>query len=225
MKNYLTITAILLLALLAVGSISRCSFEQSAASSYRDLIDAYNDSLKAYRNERGQLVAQRRVVETDYQTFRALVGDSLKQLAEEVDKQTASATYWKGVSRGTVVAPTITAIDTQYIYLDGDTVDRIFYPRYYATYEDEWLLLSVEAARDSTTIDYKMRNILIQQQEWKRESWLKKPELFVTVTNLNPNTVTEEVLSFKAMPRKKRFYEKWWFWGLVGLGAGAAVAN
>lgn len=150
--------------------------------------------------------------------FNAESNKELKRLQEIVRKAgkttqsamvMASVTAASGTGKTTITGSDILAVsDTMYIY-----------PQYQYTDSCQWHVLDVTMNKDSTRFRYKVFNDYDFITRLEKQKGLFKPRVQIsTITNLNPNTHTQEIRTFQSECRCRG---RGWF--AIGIVSGAGI--
>ena len=92
-----------------------------------------------------------------------------------------------------------------------------FYPTYATEWSDEWSKGEITASKDSIFRSVQMRNEYEVTIGKKKNGLFKDREHEVTVTNLNPNTYTDELRTFTVKEKPKNIG--------IGLQIGYGVSS
>jgi hypothetical protein len=189
---------------------------------YNDLVkinESISDDLHHYRNKLNQEVTISSIIEGDYNNIKSLSkskDSTIKKLVKEIDKKTIEIIALKNSTSGTVSVPTvIEKWDT--IRIDNSVK---IYPTYTSLISTKWILANINANKDSIHFNYKITNEFEIKEQYKRKWLFGKSQSIITITNLNPNTTTQELKSIIIKPKSKQGLS----FGLgVVLGIGSIV--
>lgn len=187
---------IVVLFVLLLGFVFRSCEKSREIANYKHTIGAINDEVKKTKNKLGQNVAQRKAIEIEYKQLQDLYFANNVELAELkkiVKKDTKSATIFSGETR------VDTFIDTQIKYAKDSSLI------YCSVFNDNWVFLSIESGIDTTLFALIVKNKYQIKQESKREKWYSKKQLVTQVTNLNPYSSTDSVISYTRKEKSTRF--------------------
>lgn len=173
---------------------------------------ALNDSIRKDYDEKGRVILERMMLETDRQTLlNTQKNDSLYKELQSIVKE------HKKLLNATVLA-TQTTINN--VYPTTVTYDNDSAPVYSSSYKNKWIDYSITASKDTTKLSLVANDSLSIINEWERRKingkWKKVP--VSKVTNYSPYSATKNYYVYSTtMPRDKKF-------GLcIGPGAGAGV--
>lgn len=192
------------------------------ASKYKNMINASNDTLATYVNQKGQHVATIAALQgtvADLKHLNAGKDSALLRLQQLVDKHTASATVHGTVTGNIFNSPTEIKYDT--IKGKGDTV--LQHPTYVTRYENKWEKFRIIATPDSFDVDYKVFNEYDYQVRYNKKKWYKSRVPEIIVTNINPHTETLELKTYMVAPPKHQ--KKIVFLGGLISGIATSVAT
>jgi hypothetical protein len=171
-----------------------------------------NDSLKKTKNKLGQ----------EESKVRTLVGNNEKTLLQMESKDStiiqlqASVEDYKGklTSATSISNTTIIEGSTQTV-VKYDTINNVEYPIYESVWDEKWLIGKITATKDSVYRNisfFNKFNVVIGEE---RQKLFGKREFNVTVTNLNPNTITNDLRTFQVEAKKKPY--------VISLGVGYGI--
>lgn len=205
MKNYKY--AILAVLFSLVLFLRECQHRKKIGQ--KDLFaEALMDEMEQYRNKTGQQVSRIKALEADMAkdlTSLHIADSTVVWLQSVVSKQ-------KRVIDAMVLETETAGEESQpSVVLRRDTIvrnDTVFvFPEYRMDWNNEWSSGKVAAGQDSINVQYRLVNRFEVTHQRTR-----KDGLLLTVTNLNPYTVTNELQSFKIKESRPR-------WN-IGLQAG-----
>ena len=169
----------------------RCSNQKIEL--FKNINETMNDSLKVYKNDKGQNVSSISINEIN--RLKGLT-DSLKKEVKKL-KKLRNVTVIKTTTEKIVAGETIVEHDTVYI----DSIE-IIKPVYLTSWNNDWSKGSVKATSDSIKVNYTEYNKFRFTLQDKRGVIRKKPST-ITVVNENPNTVTTGIKSYTFKPKQK----------------------
>ena len=175
-----------------------------------------NTILTKHRNKLSQEVAEYKASQFTIQQLSAINDSNVQALRKSVS-------YWKGLVSHTAIflstSDTLKMAVHDTVYKTGDSTEhaRVF------SWNDEWLILHGLVTAKSAKVSYSLMNKLTVDYFWKRDHWWTKQYLAGSVTQANPNTVTDKVVQFTVIRPTTKWYEKWWLHFLLGAGAGGTV--
>jgi len=186
--------AVALVIALAMG-LSYYAGKKSAPGVDTKLITALQDSLRVSRDSAGKETAKRLQLESDAKSLNALIqnqngllkgkDEQIKRLMKATPK-TNDATY--------VVTDTEDSVTSAPV-----TVDTVAHEYRYLGW-DKWFQYDVTAGPEHIKLNYKTHNEFVVKHERVKNG------IETTVTNLNPNTSTKEIISYTTqIPKPKRF--------------------
>lgn len=203
--------------ILGMVSLRKCRNLEEKTTIYNHL----NDSTTYYKNKYGNEVARNTVLEaSNVNTFLAIKSkdETIKWLQKEVKDNKAkikdggsisvigTEVYFTG-SNGTIVA-----FDTKPVKI-GDTV--YYYPTYKSNSKDTtWVDYNITANKDSTHVDFKVKNKYSVVIGETRDKWYKKKYPIVEVTNKNPYDKIKTLKAFEVKDSRSN---------RLGLGIGVGV--
>jgi len=184
------------------------------------MLNANNDTLVTYVNEKGQHVATIAALQgtvADLKHLNAGKDSALLRLQQLVDKHTASATV-----HGTVTGNTFTSGTNiqKYDTIRGKNDTLTLRPTYVTNYFNKWERFKIIASPDSFHVDYKVFNEYDYQVRYNKKKWYKSRVPEIIVTNINPHTETLELKTYTVTPPKHQ--KKIVFLG--GLISGIAIS-
>ena len=188
---YLVGIAVLLLLLLRQCSISEIN-ERIA-----DNRAAITDSLKRSVNKLGQeTVSKDAIIVANKKELKELEGISKEfdNAIKEVRKTRGELQYYMSLATRTK-----TTVQPE-VYIDTTLSDRPIAEALVISYHDEWVDVRY-SMQDSLQID--ITNVYSFKQV-EKNPWFKPSSTMVEVTNLNPYTVTEELITIDVKPPIKR---------------------
>jgi opacity protein-like surface antigen len=192
-KSKREIISLMLMAYIIMSLMAKCQ-----SDNYRDNMESFLlDSLHKTTNKLGQEISSRKVLKESYSDLKRQArssNDEIKRLKSIVDKKTQTAVIIKNHT----IIKEIAKTDTIY-------KDVLGWPIYKTDKKDRWKEYSIVSGRDSTTLNIKLLNEYEIKHQWK------KSHLELTVKNLNPNTYTDNIISYTVQERKKK----------IGLGVQA----
>lgn len=125
MKKYWREVLILILLIVAVTSIRKCSINKDDI----ELLSLKPDAVIHYKNKNGEILSQIKTVELTNRQLKKY-GDQLEIDNKELKKQIGSLTnlvgYWKVRAQSTG-AIQVKGIDTTFVYIDRPVVGKKFY--------------------------------------------------------------------------------------------------
>ncbi len=175
------------------------------------------DSLIFIRNKLNQQTAQIGVLRGDITDLRSGIAsdkETIKRLQIQAGKQ-----------RGGLVSATavnITTIDTakgRTTIIKRDTVKDYIYPTYQAMLSKPWATYDMTMNADSAWLTSQTDNKIDLVQRYKRAGFLKKNQLVIEATNLNPDTGVTEMSSFHIKEKKRHIVAK----VIIGILAGLII--
>ena len=189
-------SVIILLLLCLLFSINRCSKKSVEVDNITNILEATNDTLITYRNEKGQLVSKIQVIEMQSEKDFA----SLNFKDEEIVKlQSLVKSYEKKIKDGTgtyIVIEGETKYDTSYIEVIVDPLSLQI------NVENEWI--KCMASREDSIVDFSLSVRNEYELVLGEDKKLKK--LYAEVTNLNPYSSTSMMRVYQSNTiKKKRF--------------------
>ncbi len=187
-----------------------------------EYISGLADTLEVSRNKLGQQTATIKSLEFENDKYftKIQTNDStikwLQNVVKDYKGKLLSATVGSTTTIVSGSSETIYVNDTDVVYI-GDTV--YVYPIYKSTFSNRWEQGFIQASKDSIHYDFKVSNKFELTLGEVRNKWFKPKEMEVSILNLNPNTVTNELRSFNIKQTPKR-------WGLgVGAGYGLGLSS
>lgn len=241
-KNWQTVVIVILTTVLLVGG---CSYNQRVDSYETKLKikdDQLSDSIMVYKSRTGELRYQKQTLQTDIGNLEdnldalGIDNDKLKdqigRLKNLNSRLTADIeTYKKIILSDTIDESNITVQDGEFKF-EGTT-----------NWSNEFIstvgkyTITGKYYNDSSTVSFS--NIVFNEEleylysvgfttitYWKRDSKLKfwQPKTLVTDIELtDPNATVTNMRSIEIKEPPKKFYEKPWFWLVVGGITGYAV--
>lgn len=203
MKEYIKwVGGALLLSLIIIG-ISTCNEYQAQYEEQSNLITAFQDSVKYYKEKDGKHSAEIALLEGSKENLLKIIGKSDVQLAKLIKK---------GASSGTVFTQT-TKFDTV-VLVKRDTVDGRF--EYSNSIRNGWFELDIQVKDDSLKTFLQTRDSLSVSFQKVKQGFLKPRKSVVVITNANPYVKASNIRSFEIPKKKSRLSA----WIEVGLGAG-----
>lgn len=169
----------------------------------KGVLQAQSDTLKTYRNELGQHVAERKVLAGDYKSIKDLLNtkDSLlAEMAKKLNKNSASVTIFAGQTSSTTSSKTNQIAKADTVILN-DTV--VVYAEYTSDVQNQWEKYSIKANKDSITLTHTSFNKYSVEQNYVSQGWFKPKAIEMKITNYNPNTITVDAQSFLLPPKKE----------------------
>lgn len=140
----------------------------------------------------------------------------LKRTLKKQDSLRELVSYYRRLASHTQIK-TVTQIDTQKIYIPVD-LDTSF------SMSDPHFSAHFSFRKDTFSLD---RLTIPNRQDiltgWKRQGFLKAPELTISVVNSNPYVGVEDINQVTVKPPEKKFYETQWFSGALGLLVGVLI--
>lgn len=220
----------LLITILVVIIISLMVTTYNQKIQYEKLLNDYKETQKSWMNESQQLKIthnqlNQQIVETrtmrlenaELQSLYSEQSRSLKMLQQSIKKHTDQAIYFSSVRRDTIYFP----VDSIVFAVDSTAM-----PVYYGVVTDEWGTHDIIATPDTMFLTYETFDEFQFTENWdvKNKSkliprFLKKKELTLQVVNLNPNTSTRGLSSWRAPDTGKKPFR------LLGIGFGLGVAS
>lgn len=209
------IVAIVLLALVCTIGYLMVELRKERISNIQAMtqVQLSNTILSKTRDKLNREVATYKAYQFTLDQLNAMNDSTITRLRIELS-------YWKHLVSHTSVESTTTDTlkmpvhDTVYKTGDSTTHAKVF------SWDDQWLTLNGTVASASATVSYSLRNKSSVDYYWKRDHWWTREYLQGTVTQENPNTITNKVVQFTVPAADKKWYEKWWVWMLIGGGAG-----
>lgn len=184
-------------------------------------VQLVNTILKKHLNEKGQEVAQFKANVFTLRQLNALGDSTIKALLKE-NKNYKWILAHTSISSSTTDTIWMPGKDSL-VYV-GDSV-----PQRLKTFDhaDAWMVLHgmYNLSTDSVRISYNLFNESKITYAWTRDGLFKKKYIQGSVTQLNPNTVTNKVVQFVIEQEPRKFYDHWWFSGGIGLLGGFLVGK
>ncbi len=169
--------------------------EKDNAKSNKSL---YNSEMKKYRDDRNRVIASKKVSEIN--SLKELKGmksddEAVIKLQQELKrvKSFISSSFISLESNIKSSSKTVVTYDT----IKGDSL----YPVYTSSYDGEWYSWDVKASKDSTGNNMRFKEKLLCTPRMKRESILKKKELYVDVVSENPYS---DILDVRSVSLKEK---------------------
>lgn len=203
---------IIAILLIIAGILYFKSCGKGKLETYIDLYEASQDVLHQTRNKLGQEVTKTSllVAEREKDLLKIKSKDSSIIALQKVVKD-----YKGKLAAATVLSNSTTDSGTTVTLIEYDTIKtdtgQYIYPTYTSEWKERWSEGYIKAGKDYVFRDIKVKNEFEITQGWEKQGFLKKKKPLVTVVNLNPNTVTQELKSFFVQPYKNKIS--------IGLGA------
>lgn len=215
------VVSIIIIVILILLNIRSCKNTQDNKKDYVSTINALQDTMISYRNKDGIQIAKISLIETqsarqfleiqskDIEIVK-LQGE-VKENKKRLGKQGSVTIIGNSTQLNTIDTTRITSKDT---IIKNDTV--FVYPEYSSVIRkglrkdsSYWILASVKANKDSTSLDVKVENsyiIILGSEKRKGFKNLFKPKVaFAEVKNENPYTSTNSIRSYQIKaPKPKR---------------------
>jgi hypothetical protein len=207
---YLTIIAIFGYILLNLKGCSGSKVE-TIETVHEQLYNALQDSIKVTKNAYGQLVYEKRTIETNFELFKKATSDTnryknelIRRLSKEVNANTQSAISFNTATTHSNSVATIVKHDTIY---QSDTVYQVK-KAYIVKDKNEWLNLEVYASADSS--NYKLTTInkydaFIEREKFNILKPFKSRALSAKIVNHNPYSKVTDMQSFVPIKEKKKY--------------------
>jgi len=198
---------IIIIILLLAGGGYYLRSQANKINDLEEVSDTASDSLETYKNKNGELVSE--IKSFDLVNEKVLL--NLKTNDETIKALQEVVKGFEGKLAAAIVArsETLEKGATATKISGGDTVksgDTVFiYPIYSTDWAEKWSEGIITASRDSITRDIKVKNDYSFTIGKKSNGWFKKREVVVNMTNLNPNTATQELRSYNVKQAPKRF--------------------
>lgn len=174
----------------------------------RDYISDVNDTLEVYIDKNGNQVAKINSLESDNanQFLKIQSNDStikwLQNTVNDYKGKLASATVGSTTTHSGGSTEVIIIHDTDTVYIDN--VAHVF-AKYETNWTNKWEVGHIIASKDSIWRDIKIKNEFEITLGEVKNGWFKPKEMEVSITNLNPNTTTQELRSFNVKNNDKTF--------------------
>lgn len=185
---------------------------KSKSDEYKGLYEAAQDTLQQTRNELGEQVSSIALLSAsnDKLFLKMKTNDSTIIALQNVVKD-----YKGKLKAATVLGTSTNDTGSSETTIKWDTIRDESGTSVAAVYETEWdekwSVGSIRATKDSISRDIKIRNDFEITIGEEKQGWFKKKKSLVTITNKNPNTITQELRTFTVEPKKRRIS--------IGLGA------
>lgn len=191
MKNTILYLIIgLLVAGIIVSNLYQCNSSSNKEDLSTKLINALEDTVTHYKNDKGQDVARISMLETE----------SAKQFLNIKSKDSViielqnAVKHYKGKADAVVIFDSNTEMEGKTVTI-VETINN--YPVYKSLHSNDWLKLSINADKDSTSYDLSLYN------KFQIGIGKEKGVSFVEVTDLNPYSKTGTVRGFQLTETKQ----------------------
>lgn len=196
-----------LVSLLVIYVLKDCADHVKIEKARQEVMDILDDTVKVYRDRMDRVVSEKRALEVS--SDRVLrENDSLKELARNVKPRVI-------VEVNTVYRDTGTIkFDTVYrdLNIPFKSVDR-------------WRNVSGTVMGDGIHFnEFEVFNTQTLLHGESRTWFMGRKSHVVRVVNDNP-LVTVTGLKPLVIEEKKRWYEKWWLWGIAGFAGGILITK
>jgi hypothetical protein len=213
-----------LIILLLIGgllfTINKCNDNKKASERLLDNVAIAQDSIRYYKDKSGQLVAQRETMRVRAQELASqaeALGLDKDRLKKQVGKLSNLVSYYRGEleSRGTdtVVMHDTLIVDNSGNSLKAKTLNwsngNLSLVQTYFPHNDSLKLAYSYSTGFELTTYYKRDFLFVGRRR-----------LYADFRLTDPNAKLLEATSVFIEEPPKKFYEKWWFWGGVGLLGG-----
>ena len=222
---------ILVLLLLFLLTLQKCNNVKLAKdyAQYTQVGDSLLQVMeKAYEKD-GKVYSQYRLLAIEYEDFKNMKSKEVLELKAKLkaagikEKDLKTAVTFNASVRDTIQ---IAVVDTAYVDTSGNKQTQF-------AYSDSFMHLSgtVYSVVDSNKAD-SINNVAIRYNleekytivhAFKKSGLFKPKTLSLTIVSDNPNVVVGKVQTYTIQAPKPKFYEKWWFSGLIGAGLGSAL--
>jgi len=184
----------------------------------QDIRDSSGREIVTYKVQtiNAQQLAQSNSKEAEQLRYQLkLAGHKVKEIKSSVSETTTT----KGIATITV-HDTISCKDTGTVLAHfGDNTDSFLQVKGTASF----LLIPGSIVFKSASIDYTLQGGTTVT--WLNKSrFLRKAQLELMVTELNPHTTINKVQTYSITPDKK-FYQKWWFHAATGAVIGLTIQH
>ncbi len=207
---------VILLLLLLVSIIV---WQQGQLSTVRQQVLSLQDTTRHSRDALGREIAQRRVFEGSISDLREALSsqrDSLSRaLAKEIKRSTRLAVALEAERRGRVGGGTTVLSDPNTLLVDrgGDTPSVVYvYPIYTWRSRTQWADFDVVARRDSTILDYVLRDRYTIFVDERRKGLFGTRYAEITVRNENPDVRLPQVQAVQVAQKRGI---SWWIPGIT----------
>lgn len=180
-----------------------------------NLNDSLNSELITEKNEKGQEIAKRKILETSEKKLFLKIKSKdssiirLQEIVEDYKGRLYSATLVKNSTKinGKGV--------TELIVEEKQTIS---FPTYRTSFSDKWYDITIEAGKDSIKWNSQIRNEFEITIGEESNGWFKKRTKNISILNLNPYTETTELRNYSISTKPKRL--NFSLVGAYGLGLG-----
>ncbi len=196
--------------LLALKFVYGYSFKQGALENSKTY-GILTESLKVTRDDLGNEIAKREVLE--FKSVKDI--KNIANISKEVETLKKEVRKYKGKIKNAIIIKNETR-EIRRVKTEIIKDSTIAYPIYKTSWKDRWSVGSITARTDSIVHSIKIKNEFILTLGKERNGFRKRKNI-ATIKNLNPNTSTEEVITFDVTPKYKKF--------AVGVGGGVGFTN
>jgi uncharacterized FlaG/YvyC family protein len=224
-KTFILLVAIIIAGLIVYNIISH--FKWLDISNEKDrTLQVYMDSTIHYRNANGELIAQRDSYHMEAKNFKDLadqLGFDKGELKEQVGNlnnlvsRLEAELKIKGEIDTKLEDSVITIVERDTVYQENI---KIF------NWSNDYLTLGgTIKPNDDLSIRYSYRTAFQTTNYWRRDGVFKPLHLVVDVKFDDPNAGAYDLNSIVVKPRRKRFYERSWFWFVSGVASGVVITS
>jgi len=215
LKNYKLILAVSLL--LAVILIQNCSKQQLKNKNQLQAVElaSIKDTVESFRNKNEELVTK--VLSTTVTANNRK--KALEEAGFEIDKLKQDNVKWRDVNLALKMkldaagSGTITLHDTIPVYIKGDTIQAKV-----GKWNNDYLFLWPYLVGNKLNFKYTYQTNINLLQEQKGKSYV------ITAKLSDPNASIMTGNSITIVP-KKRWWDKWYVYGAVGVAGGVLLVK
>jgi hypothetical protein len=218
-KNYVIGFLVVVLLL----TISWLEVSKKEFSNLQGDLKIAQDSTHHYRNKYGQQIAQTKVMEIDNTNLKASLsslGFKQKDLEEQVGNLKRVLVAYQGRVGLSGEIQTLTKDSLVYVPGKESIVYKDFkFKTKYLDFEGYF-----KPSTDTLFAKYNYTSPLIISVSKQSNGFFRKSSLYARATFEDPAARIDDQ-KLILVESKKKFYEKWWFWGIIGLGTGYKLSH
>ena|GEM_PF-3839981 len=208
MKKYLNKNLVILLLLVLIGTLLMLrSHDRAKIREQTNLVTSLNSSIKVWKDKNNKLHSRMVAIQT--QNVKAfLIIKSKDSIVNELQKAVKKyKKYIKKHGSATVVHSSTSAsttVVTKVVYKDTTDCSSMQFKSHFNL--NGWVIGNTLATKDSTSIDFKIRNTYTVIIGEERQGFLKRKKPFAEVINQNPYTEVKNLKTYSvSVPKPKRF--------------------
>ena len=211
--------------------MSRCSNNKhkSSLDRLKSAIDIKNDSVRYLEGKNGELISERTsqaLTIKDLQYYGDELGINVDRLKSKVGNLKNVITHLEG-ELATANSGSTTLTDTLYITTNSEGVPTDTIKAKVLRWTDSYLSLNGNYFPSTSKFDFTYKyNVKFASTVFYKKDGLFKPKYpVVQLTFEDPNARIIDASNLIIIPDDKKFYQKPWFWGVLGLAGGFALGS